>query len=60
MEILTEYDFILFYVPSKNNPTDRLSRCSDYVANIQPLEGFVVPRPVFHKENSIGAYVTIV
>ena len=60
VEILVEYDFILSYISGKNNPTDRLSCCPDYATDIQPLEGFVVPRPAFRKENSVRAYTTIV
>jgi len=33
-EILTEYDFILSHVPSKNNPADGLLHCPDHAANI--------------------------
>ena len=60
VEILIEYNFILSHVPSKNNPTDGLLRRSDCTADIQPLEGFVIPRPVFRKKNDAGTYTTIV
>jgi len=60
VETLVEYDFILSYVSGKNNPADGLSCHSNYVADIQPLEGFVIPRPTFCKENSVRTYVAIV
>src|SRR5262245_28130281 len=58
-EILAEYDVVLPHGPGKKNPADGLSRRLDYAEDIEPLEGYVVPRNAF-RDNIVGVHAAVV